>query len=322
MNKLLWALPLLILSVLCISAGASAFNLLEGVSGAMKAAWRLEIAAYVLLIVQVYDWVTQRDACCRMWHQEWKLVITCGVLSGSFFVLFANSLQLTTMAHCLVLLDCTPVALLLYSLAIGKPLYKWEAVGVVVSLVGMLLVVLDISSGDGQASWQGDFMAFMAMLITAAYMVISKELLAVRKCPVFAFFAPGNVIGSLTAYLIAWCLGEGGDYFGWTSSDNIAPALFMGLVAGVLGMSLISYLQVYISVLLITIFINLEPLIGSFIGWTLGLQGNPSLQLCLGGLITIAGNTAVALYGSDSHEEAMALQQADKEESELTRSFR
>jgi drug/metabolite transporter (DMT)-like permease len=244
MNKLLWALPLLTLSILSVSAGASVFYLLHGVSSSMKAAWRLEIAAYALLIVQGYDWVTQRDACCRMWHQEWRLIALSGVLFGSLYVLFAVSLQLTTLAHCLVLIDCTPIALILYSLALNKPLYKWEVIGVAVSLVGMLLVVLDIDNGDNPASWQGDLLAFLGMLVTAAYLITSQELLRERRCPLFAFFAPVNVIGSLTAYLLACCVGEGKDYFGWTSADNLAPALFMGLVAGGLGLTLISFLEI------------------------------------------------------------------------------
>jgi drug/metabolite transporter (DMT)-like permease len=317
MNKLVWALPLLFFSVCVASSAASAFQLIDGVSGSMKAAWRLQIAAYAMLVVQSYDWMTQRDACCRMWRQELSQVVISGLIFGAFFSMFAISLQLTSMAHCLVLLNCCPIALILHSLAKKKPVYKWEAIGVAVSLVGMLLVVLDIDTQHTQATWFGDLLALAAMVVCVAYVIHMQFLLRERKVPQFAFFCPVNVIASLTAYLFACCAGEGDLYFAWSSPEYLLPVLYVGLAPGVVGQLLINFLSVHVSVLLIGVFMNLEPFFGGFLGWAFDLQTNPSLLLWLGGFITIAGNTIVTLYGNDAEEAKRP--HTDHAESELTR---
>jgi drug/metabolite transporter (DMT)-like permease len=320
MGKLVWALPLLVAGVSIFSAAATALSLMENVSGSMKAAWRLQVASYVMIILQAYDWVTQRDACYRMWSQEWRLIVISGIQYGLFFTLFAISLQLTSMAHCLVLSSCCPIAFICYEASNGKPVYKWEAFGVALSLFGALLVVLDINSGDSQATWYGDLLALLAMVACSSYMINAQIILKEREAPLFAYFAPVNVIASLTAYLFACSLGEDDMFFEWTSPENLIPVLFVSLGPGIVVELLLNYLAIQISILLISVFLNLEPFIGSFLGWLFGFQASPSILLWLGGFISIAGNTVVTLYGGDA-KEAKKLSSDSKEDFELTKPF-
>jgi drug/metabolite transporter (DMT)-like permease len=304
MGKLVWALPLLVACVSIFSAAATALKLMGDVSGSTKAAWRLQVASYVMIIIQAYDWATQRDACLRMWREEWRLVVISGVQYGLFFTLFAISLQLTSMAHCLVLSSCCPIAFLCYAIKEGKPVYKLEAFGVALSLVGAVLVVLDINSGDSQATWYGDFLALAAMVATAGYMINAQTILKDRGAPMFAYFAPVNVIASFTAYLFTCFLGEDDMIFDWTSPENLAPVLFVSLGPGIVVELMLNYLAIQISILLISVFLNLEPFFGGFFGWLFGFQANPSILLWVGGLVSIAGNSIVTLYGGDAQEPA------------------
>lgn len=317
MNKLLWTIPLLIVAATAVSSAAAAFVLVVGVSGSMKAAWRLQVCSYAMLIFQIYDWVYRRDDCLKMWRQSWKYIVCCGVLLGTHFCLFAESLEMTSIAHCLIFITSTPIALIMYALALGNPIYKWEVFGVGISCCGLFLVILDISVGSVDATWYGDLTALVAMGIITKYLFLAQTMLKERNSPLFAYFAPVNVIASLTAYFFAIFEGEGELYFSWTEPIYILPSLYLGLVPGVLGHLIINYLLSYISIILISVFVNLEPFIGGLIGWCFNLQATPSFVLWLGGSISIAGNMIVTVYGRDASEPSTHI-----EDTELTKPFK
>lgn len=302
MNHLIWAIPLLVVAALAVSSAATAFELVIGVSGALKAAWRLQVCSYALLILQTYDWIYRRDECRRMWEEGWRYILGCGALLGLHFVLFAASLEETSIAHSLILVSTSPIALILYSLATGKPTYKWEVVGVGIGFCGLVLVVLDIEAGNSDASWYGDMLALLSMTAITAYLLHAQIMLKERNSPLFAYFAPVNVVASFTAYVFAFFEGESGEYFSWINPIYFLPVLYLGLVPGILGHLVINYLLSYVSIILITVFVNLEPFIGSLIGWSFGLQATPTFLLWLGGVICIGGNMVVTVLGRDVSE--------------------
>jgi drug/metabolite transporter (DMT)-like permease len=311
MKKLVWAVPLLVMALVAISSAATAFQFLKGVSGSLKAAWRLQVCAYVMLTLQTFDWVKRFNDCCRMWHQGWKHMLCGGVLVGLHYTLFAMSLQLTSMAHCLVFLCCDPIVLVLYQLVTSQPLYKWEVLGMTLSMSGIFLVILDIDWTScqencqdevTQATWYGDLLALLSMLTYALYMIISQTMLKERRSPLFAFFAPVNVVASLTAFFFASLQGEGDLYFSWAEPSWIWPVLYLGVVPGIIGQLSLTFLFGQVSLILVAICINLEPLIGSLMGWTFGFQGEPSIFLWVGGLVSITGNAVVVIYGNDAKE--------------------
>jgi drug/metabolite transporter (DMT)-like permease len=299
MNKLLWAIPLLLVAVLAVSSAAPAFNLLAGFNGSLKAAWRLQISSVALLILQAYDWRKRREACWQMYRDHWKPILICGAAFGLHFVFFAASLRETSIAHCLVFVCSAPIALILYGVIRRRPTHKWDVIGVGLSMIGIFLVVLDIG-GDSRASLYGDILAVVSMVFIVKYLLLSQVMLKENNCPLLPFFAAVNVVGCLTAYICAWFSGEIGLFFLWIDPLTLIPVLYLGLVPGIVGQLTLNFLLIHISALLITVFVNLEPVVGSFIGWTLGLQATPSFLLWLGGSITIAGNMIVAIYGSDN----------------------
>mmetsp|Transcript_2007 Transcript_2007/g.4521 ORF Transcript_2007/g.4521 Transcript_2007/m.4521 type:complete len:323 (+) Transcript_2007:3789-4757(+) len=322
MNVLLWAMPLLLIATIAVSSAGAAFALVFGVSGALKAAWRLQVCSYALLIIQLYDWYYRRDECCRMWHQGWKYILISGALLGAHFVFFAASIDNTSIAHSLIIVTSSPIALILYSLATGKPVYKWEVLGVGISFFGLFLVILDIGSGDDKASWYGDMQALIAMIVITAYLFNAQTMLKERGVPLIAYFAPVNVVASLTAYFFAIFEGEGDMFFDWTDTIYFWPVVYLGLIPGVLGHLSINYLISFISLILITVTINLEPLFGTFIGWSFGLQSTPSFLLFTGGIIAISGNMIVTVMGRDNATGKKSDVSLQDKLSELTKPFK
>mmetsp|Transcript_8145 Transcript_8145/g.16036 ORF Transcript_8145/g.16036 Transcript_8145/m.16036 type:complete len:325 (-) Transcript_8145:4387-5361(-) len=299
MNKLVWAIPLLLVATVAVSSAAPAFVLVAGVTGATKAAWRLQVCGYAMLVLQISDWITNKSACLKMWREGWKTILWCGFTHGLHFVMFAACLNYTSIAHCLIIITACPIAILIHAVIVGNPVHKWEVIGVLTSFGGISLVILDIND-DSQATLFGDLLSFAAMIVILIYLKYAQVMLKERQVPIFAFFAPINVVASLTAYAFAVFEGEGAIYFSWTDSLYIFPVIYLGIVPGVTGHLIINYLLKHISMILITVFINLEPLFGSLIGWHLGLQEGPSILLWVGGCICVGGNIIVTVYGSDA----------------------
>lgn len=76
---------------------------------------------------------------------------------------------------------------------------------------------------------------------------------------------------------------------------NILPVLYVGIVPGIFGHALINYLLKIMSPLLISVFLNLEPIIGSLIGYGFGLQGTPTVWTFVGGVMIVVGNIMVTI---------------------------
>ena len=71
--------------------------------------------------------------------------------------------------------------------------------------------------------------------------------------------------------------------------------IWLGLVPGTIGHALANYLLKVIFPLMVLVFINLEPIIGSLIGYCFGFQGQPTIWTLIGGLMIVAGNIMVTI---------------------------
>jgi drug/metabolite transporter (DMT)-like permease len=223
---------------------------------------------------------------------------------GLQYTLFTVSLGLTSMTHCLLLNTMCPVIFLAIDFISSKPLYKWEVIGVLVSMIGISLVAFDVSSNKSTATWFGDVLSFLTAIAACGYLMLCKYMLSDRNSPLLSFFAPINFVSSLTSYALAVLFDptQASEFFGWTDLKYLGLVLYLGLVPGFLGMVSLNFLLMHISMILITVFVNLEPLFGSFIGWIFGYEAIPTPLTWLGGAICICGNMAVTLCGSDSQE--------------------
>ena len=56
--------------------------------------------------------------------------------------------------------------------------------------------------------------------------------------------------------------------------------MYLGLIPGIVGHTGLNFVVKYLSPMLATMAISLEPVIGSFIGWQLGVADPPGLVSC------------------------------------------
>ena len=71
--------------------------------------------------------------------------------------------------------------------------------------------------------------------------------------------------------------------------------VYLGIVPGILGHAFLNYCMKVISPLVISVFVNFEPLFGSIIGWVFGYQDVPGVWTWIGGFLLIIGNSLVTL---------------------------
>lgn len=89
---------------------------------------------------------------------------------------------------------------------------------------------------------------------------------------------------------------------GYFSGKFALRVVYLALVPGVMGHFNIVMLLKYISPLVITLAFSMEPIVGSGIGWVLGLSAPPSMWTCAGGVLMLVGCVAVSIASAKRKE--------------------
>ena len=175
-----------------------------------------------------------------------------------------------------------------------KKLRRNDAIGVMIAMIGMVLVSFDYSRSH--SSWYGDLIALAGCASAVVYLLIGKQALDTHKFPLWSYLILVNGSGSLFSLLISGVFYGNWDYFGWMTAEKAGYAILLGLAPGFFGHTAINYLTKSLRPVLITTFINFEPIFGSFIGWFVGYQGIPGYLTWIGGLVMIVGNLVITLF--------------------------
>ena len=294
-------LVLLCVSVVAASSGATAFDEIRGVGGCMKASWRLQVTFLVQVPLAINSLRLDFKSCWWALKGYWCRILISGVCYSVHFCTWANSLVLTSMAHSLLFVTSVPLILLVWYFISCQEVKKSELAGVALGFVGLSVTVLGTSSGE--AGVLGDLLAFSAALAMAVHLSISGKVFE----KIFSFWiyvVPMNFIGSLLSFFFAVAVESESPFkfAEWVYTQNARYVLYLGIVPGVLGHAMFNYLLKYITPVLVTVFLNFEPAIGSTIGWVAGFQSPPNAYTWLGGAVVLCGNTLVTLTGFKAKE--------------------
>ena len=296
MNILLSYL-LLITSVVAFGEAASAFVALGDVPPLMKSAWRLQITAAAQFLPCIYEWYNSPESCILMIKKYLYIPLAAGFFLGMDFVLWTLSLTMTSIAHSMLFLCSEPVVLVVGSLALMKKVRRTDVIGVMLGMVGMVLVSLDYSNSN--SDWKGDMIAFAGCLSTLFYILIGKKALSSYKFPLWSYLIIVNTFAYLYSLVVSGFFYKDWGYFNWMTQERAGYALFLALVPGFFGHTTVNYLTKSLRPVIITAFVNLEPLFGSFIGWFMGYQGIPGYYTWLGGVVMIIGNLIIIVFEAE-----------------------
>ena len=117
--------------------------------------------------------------------------------------------------------------------------------------------------------------------------------------PLFLYAFPVTLLGGLLLIPASMLLEA--DYsqygaFGYIGHETLVWFVLLAFIAGILGHTGLNYCLKYVSPLLISISVTLEPVLGSIIGWMFFSTGVPGMWTWIGGPILMLGIISI-LYG-------------------------
>lgn len=293
-----------------MASGGLWFALLQGTPPLMKACWRLLLTALLQGAGFAWQsrglpppfWVRFRDSIPHL--------IAIGFSLALHFGSWCWSVDNTSLAHSLLLVWTTPLLLVGWMFLRGRAGFggasptTGEALGAALGFSGVALL---LGAGAERATEAGvtlggDAAALLGAAAIIPYLQGGAELRA--WMPLFVYALP------VTACAAAWLaaaslLSERGAAVGGVAPGALlgflgdprrgALALGAAVVSGILGHTLMNYALRHLSPLLISVVCLWEPVLGSVLGWWVGVQGPPSALTLLAALMLLGGGLCVTL---------------------------
>ena len=292
-------------ALFAVSSAGAVFEMIEDVGGLSKAAWRLQATSLVLLPGFMVQYARAEDSLKLQWKNSMHLLTASGICLALHFGTWLMSLDRTTLTHSLLFVTAHPLVIIIGLWLLRKPATKIQSIGALVGFVGAAVVVGGGASETG-VSLYGDFLAFLGAVTVVGYLAIGRM---VRGwMPLFLYAFPVTLVSAIA--LTAWAiLSEGLTFnlddmtgaFGWSSVTWILYVGYLALGPGLLGHTGINAVLRWIPPLTISMMLIMEPVIGSIIGWIVGVDSIPQIWTLIGGLLMVSG-LALVTFDSESEE--------------------
>lgn len=285
---------ILLVAILSVSTAGTVFKKIHSRT-LLKAWWRLFSTSFWLGIGFWYQNRNANDELKRRYYQRKTglLLLGSGLALSAHFGTWIASLDLTSLAHSLLVVSCHPLILVAYLLACGKHISRLELGGLFLGLIGMGVFLLDVQS-DQEVTIAGDFFALLGAATFVVYMLVGSHL---RKwVPLFMYAFPVTFIGSCPL-LIGAMLAYGGDIeYSGVSTDSIwglfgvafPYVLFLSVVPGILGHTGFNYTVERLSPLIICVALTTEPVFGTIIGMMFGEADTPGVWTLIGACAAVS----------------------------------
>ena len=245
--------------------------------------------------------------------QALPLLTLSGICLGVHFSAWVWSLKLTSLTHSMLWVSMGPILLnagswVFYLCGHNAAPTCLETSGALVGFLGAIIMLGDMGQNSQNEIGQdptafGDVVALVGAAAVSIYLVIGRHLREWMPLWVYTF----GVVGSayITTLLLAICTGEVTftNTFGFLYHPYVWYALYLGIGPGVGGHTLLNGLLKFISPLTVSTAMLAEPLMGSLMGYVLGIQAMPGLYTWIGGFVLIGGLALVA-YGDNKEKNA------------------
>ncbi|DAC53486.1 MAG TPA: DMT family transporter [Candidatus Poseidoniales archaeon] len=307
-NTPLWVWGLLVAAVFGVSSAGALFQSVDTVPPLLRASWRLQLTAIVLLPLFLQQIATIEPAIMEQvkTRRALLLLFASGLALAAHFGAWVASLDQTTLTHSLLFVTAHPLVIVV-GMAVLAPLVarvrrplRTETIGAIICFVGAGVTLLDAGSdqGDQTVSVLGDLLAFGGAVFVVGYIVIGRILRT--WMPIFVYAFPVTLIGGLVLLPCSWWFEPNFAEFGaagWVDPAYFQTFLALALFAGLLGHTGLNTCLRYISPLVVSISVTMEPVLGSIIGWVFFETGVPGFWTQLGGLVLMTGLMTVVVAG-------------------------
>lgn len=253
------------------------------------AAWRLGIACLVVLPLAA---VATRTA--GIAPRSVALAIGAGGLLAVHFATWITSLDYTSIARSVLLVNTAPiwVAVILFVIGRGMP-----ARATIIALVCVTAGAAVVSSGGsaGDAGLRGDLLATAGAIAMAGYLLLSRAAQAALSFRVYLGIAYGSAAALL--WLAVWATetrAVGFDAMTWWALAGMA------LVSQLIGHSGYNWSLRHLSPQFVAVVLIGEPVLASCLGWWL-LGEELNWRTGAGGLLILAGIALAARAAGGRH---------------------
>lgn len=196
---------------------------------------------------------------------QWALLIGVGLISIISLVLWAISLEYTSVAKSMLLNNLTPIFTSLGGwFLLGKRFDNRFLIGMLVALSGAIGLGLEDFHGGAEDNLLGDCYALLSAVFLGSYFLIVEQLRC-RFCAT-TILLWRCIIGS--ALLLPIVLISEGQLFPTTGSAILA-ALGLGLICEGLGQRLLADSMDKFSSGFISLFLLLEPIVSAILAWAI-----------------------------------------------------
>jgi drug/metabolite transporter (DMT)-like permease len=300
----------LVAAVCGVSSAGALFQHVDAVPPLLRASWRLQLTSIVLAPFFIFQWSQQNLVTKkRMFEKKTLLILTVSSCALALhFGAWVASLDATSLTHSLLFVTAHPL-IIIVGMGVLSTFYigfrqpsRLEVLGAMIGFSGAAVTLLDQGSQQGghTVTLWGDSLAFFGAVFVVGYIVSGRILR--EWMPIFLYAFPVTLFASLLLLPASWLMEPEFTTFGmagWTDAEFFPWFLALALIAGLLGHTGLNTCLRYISPLVISTSVTLEPVLGSLIGWAFFDAGIPGRWTWVGGPILVLGVLMVIYGGVD-----------------------
>ncbi|MGB1897953.1 MAG: DMT family transporter [Candidatus Poseidoniaceae archaeon] len=284
-----------------VSSAGAIFTHVDEIPPLLRASWRLQLTALILAPLALWQYNSiEKDVKEKLFKPTTiKILAGSGAFLALHFGFWVTSLDYTSLTHSLLFVTAHPLVILIGMFYFVRKPNRMELVGGIAAFTGAAISMLDAGDvqGDRSVTVFGDQLAFFGAVFVVGYIVCGRILR--EWMPLFVYAFPVTLIGGILLVPASWLLeSEFSDFgaFGYFTHQTLWWFVLLAFIAGILGHTGLNYCLKYVSPLLISISVTLEPLLGSLIGWMFFSTGVPGLWTWIGGPILMLGIISI-IYG-------------------------
>ena len=287
-------------AVLAVSSAGIVLQEMSEVPPLLRASWRMQGNAMVLLPGFLYQYLRSSDLAIN--RNDSQLILASSLFLAAHFGSWVWSLDNTSLVHSLLFVNTHPLVVVAIMPFFGEAVRRGHITGVALGFAGATIALMDIGDG-GQVSIIGDFAAFVGAVAVVGYILIGRHLRSERRMPIFIYAFPVTLGAGLWLSL-ATVLMEGsstssleasGSLLGWVDPIWLAWVAYLSLGPGLCGHTGVNTVLRWISPIVVSIALLMEPAIGAIIGWLWTDEVVIGLPTVAGGLMMMSGAIIVTL---------------------------
>jgi len=300
---------ILSVAVIAVSSAGIVLQQMSEVPPILRASWRMQGTALILLPGFLYQ--ISRNSGFELNRNDAKLILASSLFLAVHFGSWVWSLDNTSLVHSLLFVNTHPLVVVAVMPFLGEVVRRGHIRGVALGFGGATISLMDLGDG-GQVSLVGDFAAFVGAVTVVGYILIGRQLRSKRRMPIFIYALPVTLAAGIWLSF-ATVLFEGtsissvepsGSLFGWSDPIWIVWIAYLSLGPGLCGHTGVNTVLRWISPIVVSIAMLMEPVLGAIIGWLWTDEVVLGLPTVLGGLMMMAGAITVTLQerGQNSDE--------------------